>query len=98
MLCTYPFLLTQALLITATGIDYSSPLKVAVVYKSGASKLYVNGTQIETTSTDTYTFTSSLSTLTFDGVAAGDFFGKCKDIRVYNKALTDAQLQTLTTL
>ncbi len=89
---------SQAFLISVTGIDYSTPLKVAVVYKSGASKIYINGTQRGSTNTATYTFSSSLSTLTFDGIGAGDFFGKTKDLRVYNEALTDAQLQTLTTL
>lgn len=92
----YIFSSGQILLIQANNIDYSNDLKVAVLYKSGQSKLYVNGNQIGATSTATYTFSAPLSQLTFDGIAAGDFFGKCKDLKVYNTALTDAELVTLT--
>ena len=85
-------------LISVSGIDYASPLKVAVAYKSGASKLYVNGTQSGATNTTTYTFTSSLSELTLDPIGGGDLYGNVKDIRVYNtKEMTDSEVDILLT-
>ena len=88
----------QVLLIQANNIDYSSGLKVAVVYKSGESKLYVNGGQIGTTSTASFNFSNPLSDLTFSGYSAGTFYGSVKDVRVYTTALSDEELTTLTTI
>ena len=72
--------------------------KIAIQYSSSGSKLYVNGTGVDFASK---IFTSNtLNTIQFSSAAANSnyFYGKVKDIRVYNEALTDAQLQTLTTL
>jgi hypothetical protein len=89
---------SQSLLIVETGLDFSSPLKVAVAYKSGASKLYINGAQSGATNTSTYTFTSPLSKLTFDGFSATDFYGKCKDLRYYDtEGMTDTEIDNLLT-
>ena len=52
------------------------------------------GTELAISSTPT-----GLDRLNFNlGQGSSHFYGNCKDIRVYNEALTDAQLQTLTTL
>jgi len=42
---------------------------------------------------------NALNTIDFrDGNALFPFFGKTKDVRVYNTALTDAELAALTTI
>jgi len=72
--------------------------KIALKYKANDFALWVNGVEIYADSSGS--IASGLDTLQFaDGnVTNRYFYGNCKDIRVYNEALTDAQLQTLTTL
>ena len=71
--------------------------KVAVKYKLNDYALWINGVEV---ATDTSAAAPvGLLELAFDnGTGGNPFQGKVKDIRVYNEALTDAQLQTLTTL
>ena len=67
-------------------------------YEDNNSKLFINGVQVGTTNT-TATVPSGLSRLGFDsGNGGSPFKGKVKDLRVYNTALTDAELITLTTI
>ena len=74
-------------------------LKAAVKYKANDFALWVNGVEVDT---DPYgaTFPSGvLNNLSFNiGGGSSPFYGNTKDIRVYNEALTDAQLTVLTTL
>ena len=71
--------------------------KIAIKYKANDFALWVNGVKRQTDNSGSVP--SGLSELAFDdGVGNNDFYGKCKDLRVYNEALTDAQLQTLTSL
>ena len=72
-------------------------LKVAISYKLNEFKMYVNGILV---STDTSGNTPiGLSELAFDNGAGNDnFYGKTKALAVYKEALTDAQLQSLTTI
>ena len=76
--------------------DITNYSKFALKYKSGDIALWVNGVEIFT---DTTTFIiSGLDRLSFDGGnGADDFYGKVKDLRYYNTALTDAELKELTT-
>ena len=72
--------------------------KVAIQYSSSGSKLYVNGTGVDFASK---IFTSNtLNTIQFSSAAADSnyFYGKTKALAVYKEALTDAQLQSLTTI
>lgn len=75
--------------------DITEFAKVALKYKSGDIAVWINGFE---TTTDVSTFTiTGLDTLSFDrGDEVDDFYGKIKDVRVYNTALTDAQLIALT--
>ena len=71
--------------------------KIAIQYSSSGSKLYVNGTGVDFASK---IFTSNtLNTIQFSSSTTNSkyFYGKVKDIRVYNEALTDSELQALTT-
>jgi len=72
--------------------------KIAFKWNSTSVKLYVNGIEIATTLTG-YTFAAStLNELSFDNVSGGNFFGNTKDVQVYTKALSDAELIKLTTI
>ena len=72
--------------------------KVAIQYSSSGSKLYVNGTGVDFASK---IFTSNtLNTIQFSSAdaIANYFYGNVKDVRLYNTALTDLELQQLTTI
>jgi len=71
--------------------------KIAYKYKSGETKLFVDGS-LAATSTDTFSMTG-LDVLQFArGIpTTSPFYGKTKNIQVFNYALTDEELQTLTT-
>ncbi len=79
-----------------TGINQSLFNKIAVKYKANDFALWVNGVEVLTDTSGAAPI--GLEELAFDNAAGTKFYGKCKDLRVYNEALTDAQLQTLTTL
>ena len=72
--------------------------KLAVRYKSGDYAFYLNGVEIGSSTESNIFSSNTLNNLSFNvGGGTQPFYGKCKDLRVYNEALTDAQLQTLTT-
>ena len=73
--------------------------KYALKFKENDFALWINGVEVNTDSSGSTFPINTLDNLSFeDGNGGLDFYGSCKDIRVYNEALTDAQLQTLTTL
>ena len=84
---------------TTTLTDATQFIKVAVLYKSGGSKVYINGSLI-TSSTSPFTFTNPLSVVDFSGIGLGnvDFNGKLQELQLFPSALDDATLATLTTL
>ena len=70
--------------------------KVALKYKANDFALWIDGVERQTDSSGIAPV--GLNNLDFSLNGGSPFYGNCKDIRVYNEALTDAQLQTLTTL
>ena len=75
--------------------DATDFVKVAVKYKSGDYALWVDGIEVQT-KTDAFTPTG-LKELAFDaGNGSNDFYGKVRNVRVFTEALTDAELQELT--
>jgi hypothetical protein len=73
-------------------LDYN---KIAVVYKDNDFRLFVNGTQVATDTSGSAP--TGLKELAFDlGDGSNDFYGNVKDIKVYNTALSDSELQALT--
>ena len=84
---------------TTTLTDATQFIKVAVLYKSGGSKVYINGSLI-TSSASPFTFTNPLSVVDFGGIGLGnvDFNGKLQELQLFPSALDDATLATLTTL
>jgi hypothetical protein len=83
--------------VNISGGSYSDTefKKIAISYKSGETKLFLNGSQIGSTSLTTYTLPSLIS-LNFDGGGVASFYGECKDLRVYKTSLTDFELLGLT--
>jgi len=77
--------------------DVTEYAKVAISYKLNDVGLWINGSKVGTETVAT--MPSSLNSLAFNqGNGGFPFEGNCKDLRVYKKALTDAELTTLTTL
>ena len=73
-------------------------VKVAIRYKSSDFSFFVNGAKVNSQLSGALSFNSPLSELAFDSADGGSkFFGKVKALAVYKEALTDAQLQSLTT-
>jgi len=87
---------TQAFLLGYSE-DIKNLSKVAVKYKENDFALWINGVEVATDSSGITPL--NLNKLTFDsGQQSGSFFyGNAKDVRVYNTALTDSELETLTT-
>jgi hypothetical protein len=69
--------------------------KISLKYKNGDSAIWINGVE-KVTSINAITL-SGLNDLTFDyGNGAFYFYGKTKQIQYYNSALTDSELEQLT--
>jgi hypothetical protein len=82
--------------LVATVSDITLYNKIAIKYGATGTKFFINGSEVGADA-DSSSF-SGIDTLDFDATGSSNyFFGKCKDLRVYNEALTDAQLQALTT-
>jgi hypothetical protein len=68
-----------------------------MLYKSGDFRYFVNGFKIDTDSNTTMISDGTLSELAFeDGTDSNNFYGKTKEIGVYDTVLTDAELEALT--
>ena len=69
--------------------------KIALKYKSGDYSIYING--IEKNSSTSTTTPSGIDRLNFnDSVSGLHFYGKTKQVLTFNKALTDSELEDLT--
>lgn len=81
--------------ITHTTSDVLSYNKIAFKYKEDDFALWINGTEVGVE--DDGTAPSGLNQALFDeGNGALDFYGKIKDFRLYDTALSDSELQSLT--
>ena len=77
-------------------VDILNFNKAAIKYKSGDYAFWVNGFEVEV-STSTSGTHSGLNQLNFDiGNGSNDFYGNTKQIQYYNSALTDSELEALT--
>ncbi len=82
--------------LTTTYYDILNYHKIAIKYKSGDSALWVDGIKVDT-STNAFTITSPLNNLNFnDGGGSSAFYGKVRNVQVFTEALTDEQLEKLT--
>jgi len=79
----------------ANALEYN---KFAVVYDDSQNNfdLWVNGEKLGNGSFN-YSFTpSELNTIKFAGVTSNPLYGKIKQLQYHNSALTDSELETLT--
>ena len=85
--------------VTNSVTDVTSFNKVAFSYKENDFKVYINGTLVSTDTSGSVWSADTVTKLSFSEIntLAGLFQGKTKNIQVFNYALTDEELQTLTT-
>lgn len=87
---------TTIIPINGTVTDSTDFNKIAFKYKSGDLALWINGTEVAT-STTAFTFNAALSELAFDqGNGSLHFDGHVKQLVVFKEALSDAELAALT--
>ena len=87
----------SAAIITFDASDLTQFNKIAIKYKSGDVSLFLNGTEVATsTSTN---MPVGLDRLNFDGGNGNnDFYGKVKCVAVFKEALTDEELAKITSV
>ena len=71
--------------------------KIAVSYKQNNCKIFINGVKVGVDISATMPSLGTFDTLNLDiGNNLYDFYGNIKDVKLYNTALTDSELQALT--
>lgn len=91
---------TQSALSSAGGSAYTVPtiLKIAVGYKSGDSRMYINGVAATTQQTQTFTFGTLTKVNIGSSRSNGQAFNdRIRAVALYNTRLTDSELAALTT-
>jgi len=78
------------------SIDESLNNKFAFKYKENEFSVFINGAEVSNDTSGLTFPAGTLNTLGFDASFGIPFYGNCKDLRVYNTALTDVELQELT--
>ncbi len=87
---------TTTIAINGTVTDNTDFNKIAFKYKSGDLALWINGTEVQT-STTAFTFNAALSELAFDqGNGSIHTDGHVKQVAVFKEVLSDAELAALT--
>ena len=78
-----------------TLTDVTTTFKIAYKYKANDFALWVNGVEVGTDSSGS--LPTGLTKLNFDnGSGSNDFYGKVNQLIYFNEALSDSELQTLT--
>ena len=73
--------------------------KIAFKWKANDFALWINGTETDTISSGVTSNADALTKIDFDQFNGNtNFYGKAKALAVYKEALTDAELQELTTI
>ena len=81
------------------NFDNDENYKIAITYKSGEIKAYVNGSSI-LNFTNSFTFANDINTIIVNSYQVGinSELSPFKNLKIYNTALTDLELQELTTI
>ena len=80
-------------------IDVLQDNKFAIVYKLNRFELWGNGVKLGEDTSGSVNPSGTFTKLSFlRGASQLPFYGKTKDLRLYNTALTDSELQQLTTI
>ena len=87
----------NAVVLSDTTTTLANNNKVALSYKSGDIRAYINGVEVVNL-TSAFSFTSALNTLNFGAFIGGDTTTQAtwKALAVFNEALTDSELECLT--
>ena len=81
-----------------TSVSHNDVQKLALTYGSSGTKLYSNGVLAYSNVLDS-SFVNTFTSAAFDdGNSANPFYGKTSQVQVFNAALSDAELITLTTI
>jgi hypothetical protein len=91
---------TAQIIYRDAGADLTENIKLAIKYGTSTSdyKVYINGSSVTVAGAFVATSMSGLNELKFEyALGGGSFYGKVKDLRYYDTALTDAELKKLTT-
>jgi hypothetical protein len=81
--------------LSISSINQSNQNKFAVKYKQNDFALWINGFEVDTDNSGNTPV--GLNRINFDfGQGSFDFFGKTKELAYYDTALTDLELETLT--
>ena len=87
----------QDILLSNEGTSSETMNKFALKYSSNGFEIWMNGVK-KGSSSAAFNFPSPLSQLSFDrGTGGSPFFGKTKNAQVFNTALSDSDLLSLTT-
>jgi hypothetical protein len=80
------------------SVDRRQFNKIALYYSGSNVKAYLNGIEVFNNSSWITFPANTINTLTFTGGALSDlpFYGKAKELAVFKEALTDAELESLT--
>ena len=70
--------------------------KVAVKWKVNDFAIWVNGIELSNDASGSTFSPNILNVLNFNIIGVNNFYGNVKDVRVYNTALTEQELQNLT--
>ena len=84
---------------TKVGLDLKNTQKAALFFKNNNVKAYVNGVLVNSSTSAAITYSANtLASLNLDDATINDFYGKIRDIRVYNtKEMTDSEVDILLT-
>ena len=100
--CDVRVLSSAQAIITTSSFNVTNFNKMAITYKTNEVKFYVNGNLIGTdTSVNSFTpgiLTEVRSTIAGNSAGAFNLQAKIKDLRVYDRVLTEAEAIELTTL
>ena len=81
-----------------TSYNITNYNKIAIRYKDSDFATFINGTKVDFQLSGNTFPSNTLNVINFhNGGGNNKFEGKCKDVRYYNTALTDAELTELTT-
>ena len=79
------------------NIDLTEFNKIAIKYKVNDFALWVNGIELATDTSGTTFSSGTLTNVNFDdGSGNADFYGNTKQLQYFQTALTDSELEELT--
>ena len=92
---------TSDITLTKIGISTTNTNKIALYWESGKCALWINGIKEQENLTFNTFASNALIDLSFNSAFSGgssNFFGKTKALAVWKEALSDSELQSLTTI